>query len=396
MANEDQWISTDTRTQKLVIRFWVKGFPKQFFISTGLKDTKRNREIIRSKRDAIATDITLERFDPTLARYHFTPAGRDNKVQVVKEVKPKYQYSLLELWHKFTDFQETQLEQTTILGRYVYIKKYCDRLPTLSLEEASVIRDWLVKNAGNFTARLILTYFKNCCQWAVDSRLISDNPFEKLTLSKRHTRVEESDYRAFTLEQRDTIIKIFENHDLYSHYAAIVKFLFWTGCRPGEAFALCWDDISDDCCKVSINKSCNKYKILKSTKNNRKRIFPTTKGSKLQQLLLKLRSDKKSSLIFLSRSGLPMTSDLFKPAWTGYTSKQGGKTYRYMGVVQELATQGLVPYLKPYATRHTFATWAISSGVSPDKVALWIGDTVETVLRFYCHPNVVEAECPDF
>ncbi|MEH2200959.1 tyrosine-type recombinase/integrase [Nostoc sp.] len=397
MINEDQWISTDARTKKLVIRFWVKGFPKQFFISTGLKDGKRNREIVRSKRDAIATDIALERFDSTLISYNFSPAGRDNKVQVIEEAKPKYQYNILDLWHKFTDFQETQLEQTTILGRYVYIKKYCNRLPTLSLDEASGIRDWLVKNAGNFTARLILDYFSNCCRWAVDSRLIYDNPFENLTLKKRRTKVtNESDYRAFTLEQRDVIIESFENHDLYSHYTALVKFLFWTGCRPGEAFALSWDDISTDCCKISIDKSCNKYKILKSTKNNRKRIFPTVQGSKLQRLLLSLRAENNSSLIFQSKSGLPMTSDLFKPAWTGYSTKQNGTTYRYMGVVHELATQGLLPYLKPYATRHTFATWAISNKVSPDKVALWIGDSVETVLRFYCHPNVVEADCPDF
>ncbi|MBW4425957.1 MAG: tyrosine-type recombinase/integrase [Nostoc desertorum CM1-VF14] len=396
MDTYDKWISSDARTKKLVIRFWVKGFPKQFFISTGLKDTKRNREIVRSKRDAIANDIALERFDPSLTSYEFSPAGKDNKVHAVAEVKPKYQYNILELWHKFTDFQETQLEQTTILGRYIYIKNYCDRLPVLALDEASTIRDWLVKNSGNFTARLILIYFNNCCEWAVDSRLIPDNPFKKLILNKRRTKVEESDYRAFTLEQRDTIIKTFENHRLYSHYTAIVKFLFWTGCRPGEAFALSWDDVSTDCCKISIAKSCNKYKILKSTKNNRKRIFPTSEGSKLQELLLTLRSEKTSSLIFRSSTGLPITSDLFKPAWTGYSTKQNGKTYRYMGVVQELATQGLVPYLKPYATRHTFATWAISTGVSPDKVALWIGDTVETVLRFYCHPNVVEAECPDF
>ncbi|MFN6484608.1 MULTISPECIES: tyrosine-type recombinase/integrase [unclassified Nostoc] len=393
---EDKWISSDSRTKKLVIRFWVKGFTKQFFISTGLKDTKRNREIVRSKRDAIATDIALERFDLTLVSYNFSPTGRDNKFQIVEDAKPKYQYNILELWHKFTDFQETQLEQTTILGRYVYIKNYCNRLPTLSLDKASDIRDWLVKNASSFTARLILDYFDNCCRWALDSRLIYDNPFEKLVLNKRRTKVEERDCRAFSLEQRNAIIEAFENHELYSHYSAIVKFLFWTGCRPGEAFALSWDDVSTDCRKIIINKSCNKYKILKSTKNNRKRIFPTTQGSKLQELLLSLRSENNSSLIFRSKAGLPITSDLFKPAWTGYSTRQSGKTYRYMGVVQELAAQKRVPYLKPYATRHTFVTWAISNGVSPEKVALWIGDTVETVLRFYCHPNVVEAECPDF
>lgn len=80
---EDRWISSDARTKKLVIRFWVKGFPKQFFISTGLKDTKRNREIVRSKRDAIATDIALGRFDQALKSYQFRATQQTNPSALV-------------------------------------------------------------------------------------------------------------------------------------------------------------------------------------------------------------------------------------------------------------------------------------------------------------------------
>jgi integrase len=46
------------------------------------------------------------------------------------------------------------------------------------------------------------------------------------------------------------------------------------------------------------------------------------------------------------------------------------KNIKYPGVVKSLANDGHVPYLKSYATRHTFATWVISGGVSPDKMAL--------------------------
>ncbi|MEH2172588.1 hypothetical protein [Nostoc sp.] len=77
-------------------------------------------------------------------------------------------------------------------------------------------------------------------------------------------------------------------------------------------------------------------------------------------------------------------------------TKFNGNVYRYPGVVAELATQGKLLYLKPYATRHTFATWAITSGLSVDKVASLIGDTVQTVLKYYCHPEIVDFECPDF
>jgi hypothetical protein len=30
------------------------------------------------------------------------------------------------------------------------------------------------------------------------------------------------------------------------------------------------------------------------------------------------------------------------------------------------------------------------------KVAYWLGDNVQTVLEYYCHPDVTKAECPDF
>ncbi|MEH2335013.1 MAG: hypothetical protein V7K49_07520 [Nostoc sp.] len=39
---------------------------------------------------------------------------------------------------------------------------------------------------------------------------------------------------------------------------------------------------------------------------------------------------------------------------------------------------------------------AIASGVTPNKVALWIGDNVAMVLKYYYHPEIISAECPEF
>ncbi|HLO85507.1 MAG TPA: DUF3596 domain-containing protein [Nostocaceae cyanobacterium] len=71
--DDDKWISKDKRTERLLIRFRVKGFPKQFNISTGLEDTKKNRAKVREIRDIIQQDIKLGRFDYTLEDYQFDP-----------------------------------------------------------------------------------------------------------------------------------------------------------------------------------------------------------------------------------------------------------------------------------------------------------------------------------
>lgn len=393
--NDDKWINTDPRTKKLSIRFRVRGFSKQFYISTGLKDTKRNREIIRTKRDAIANDIILGRFDQTLESYQFRASS---KPIVIASQPSKYQYDLQQLWERFTEFQSSQIEKTTILTKYHSIANHIDRLPTRSLEDAVKIREWGIEHLTHYTVWDLLNRLNQCCSWAKESVLICDNPFEKLKIQRPKNKSDDDDRRAFTLEQRDLIIRTFENHSLYSCYAALVKFLFLTGARPGEAFALTWADVSGDCCRISINKSCNAHRIQKGTKNGKKRVFPAKPGSKLQQTLLDYRPANydPADLVFRSKTGRPMSSGIMFCFWHEWKSGRGNKIYKYPGVVKTLSHVGEVPYLKPYATRHTFATWAISNGITPDKVALWIGDTVETVLKYYCHPEIVGAECPDF
>jgi integrase len=382
MDDDDKWITVDKRTKKLVIRFRVKGCKKQFYIASGLKDNKRNRELVRIKRDAIATDIILNRFDLTLQSYQFKP-----KIKIVKkeEVAPKYQYDLSQLWEKFADYQSTQLAQTTIMKRYIDVSHWTKRLPTASLEKASAIRDHIVETRPQKMGWILINCYSQCCEWAVKSNFIPDNPFKKLKYKQPKSR--EKEFKAFTLEERDLIIKNFESDQKHFWAANLIKFLFFTGCRPGEAFALTWQDISSDCCKIKFSKSRNAFKVLKGTKTGRNRVFPTSEGSKLQILLLSMQR-KHNSLVFVNKKGQPILSGAVFDAWKGR-----GKS---IGVVQRLANEGKLPYLNSYATRHTFATWAITQGISPDKVALWIGDRVETVLKFYCHPEVVKGDCPDF
>ncbi|MBW4556395.1 MAG: tyrosine-type recombinase/integrase [Trichormus sp. ATA11-4-KO1] len=392
--DDDKWINVDPRTRKLSLRFRVRGFSRQFYLSTGLRDTKRNRVIVQARRDVIEADIGLGEFDHTLERYKF---GSQRLAPTVHIPNTK---SLGELWELFTEFKSTMVEKTTIKGSYAAIARYIKRFPTQELDRASSIRDWLTKNTTQYMAWHLLTKFSQCCEWAKDSQLITENPFDKLKIPKpRQKSTDSEDYLAFTLEQRDIIINAFEFHERHCHYTDLVKFLFFTGCRPGEAFALTWADVSADCCRISITKSRNLHGILKGTKNGKRRIFPAARGSKVQNLLLTVRPDNAvaSELIFRSRLGNEMTGAILNNVWNQSAVVNNGHLCRYPGVVRQLAQSRKIPYyLKPYATRHTFATWAIATGVTPEKVALWIGDEVQTVLKYYCHPNVVDAECPDF
>ncbi|MBD2415858.1 integrase [Nostoc calcicola FACHB-389] len=384
LKSEDKWISVNKHSGKLLLRFRVNGFPKQFQIATKLKDSRRNRDIVRLRRDAIATDISLGQFDPTLERYQF----RASAIAAPSIPPPESEGDLGKLWEMFTEFQSKQIEVTTIYSTYRVVSNTIERLPSRLLSDAPKIRNWLMQNTSQFMASKYLLRFDQCCRWALDEKIIKANPFEKLKI--KGTKNSVNDCRAFTIEQRDAVIKAFESDDRFSHYSNLIKFLFWTGCRHGEAFALTWKDISEDCLRINISKSKNLLAIEKGTKNGRSRVFQCSVGGKLHELLLSMKLiASRDSLLFSSKRGHPITSSTLSHAWNQDQKKR-------IGVVKGLANKGEVPYLNPYVTRHTFATWAIASGNSPDRVAYWIGDDVNTVLRYYVHPEATKGECPDF
>ena len=382
---KDRWINCN-QSKKLSLRFRVKGFNKQFYLSTGLIDTQSNRSKVRILKERIESDIFFGEFDPSLEKYKSFNQPNKQVTNLHKEL------TIGEIWVKFVDFKSQILELSTIRN-YEHFYKLILKLPTDKIEDAPTIREFLLKNYSYDTAYKLINALSRCCDWAASSKLITTNPFANIQLSRLKKSSNED--LAYTIGQRDLIICAFENHPTHNHYANLIKFLFWTGCRPGEAFALTWGDINPELTRITINKSyASRVRVLKGTKNGRKRIFPCTTGGKVNQLLLAMRKSYTTpeSLLFTNKSGLRVSLRKLDDSWRGYSRKG----IHYPGVVRKLAEDGIIPYLKPYSTRHTFATWAIASGCSPDKVAYWLGDDVATVLTYYCHPEVSKSECPDF
>jgi integrase len=96
---------------------------------------------------------------------------------------------------------------------------------------------------------------------------------------------------------------------------------------------------------------------------------------------------KPTDLIFTTQHGKPLCSQYLAKVWKGRGD--------LLGVVKELAIAGKVPYLKPYTSRHTFATLALAKNIPAIDVAYWMGDEVDTVHKYYSHPTSVKSECPD-
>jgi integrase len=316
------------------------------YLSLNLADTARNRKVASAKAGQIESDIVFERFDTTLNRYR-------NPLQL-----PKGKTPLLEIWDAYV---QTRVVTPTTLN--TDFKRVRDRLIAhpATLDKAVIFKNWLAKNYKPGSVRRILSQLRSACEWAVEEGLIESNPFKQLPKNQSSS----SSPDPFTKEERDLIIRGFEENFYYKYYADFVRFLFWTGCRTSEAIGLQWRHI-DSGLKFITFEEAIVGGIRKDTKTHKPRRFPINQAIRL--LLEDRQPDPMDirRLVFRSKRGLAIDSHNFlNRAWRSVLS-------------------GLpIRYRKQYCTRHTFITLCLEEGVPVAQVAAWVGNSPKTIWQHY-------------
>ncbi|NJM22697.1 MAG: tyrosine-type recombinase/integrase [Richelia sp. RM2_1_2] len=326
---------------------------KRYYISTGYPDTPHHRKLAKLKASEIEKDILFERFDPKdLGKYK---SEFDNRHITPSSTPSVSQPTLPQLWEKYTDFKRLSLSPSTLAKDYTKIARCVElQLPSKSLNDAIAIRDWLVANKTANSAKRIVTQLAACCQWALKSQMISHNPFKGMASEIKipACQSDSSDINPFTLEERDKIIQTFKNNNSYNYYAALIEFLFMSGCRPSEAIALQWKHISEDFRTIKFEQAVVEAEeglvCKKGLKTQKKRSFPANK--KLAALLesIKPKDATGETKVFPSP----------KDKWIDVHNLT---TRVWRSVLKEL--EDIIEYRKLYQTRHTFITAALETPI---------------------------------
>jgi len=349
MRNSKGSVTVTVKRGMLLIRFPRFLFNgEQKYLHLGLPDTPINRQAANMKAQVIAADIAFEKFDYSLEKYQ-------------PNYSPKYP-QLSELWNEYTNAKSKTLSKTTIQKDFVRVSNHIKKLPTDNLNQAKKIREYLLNNYSAETASKMLMYFGACCTWAINEELISQNPFENLSIDKRPYN---ANIQPFTKAEVDLIIESFRKSRYYSHYANFVRFLFLTGCRTSEAVALTWGKVSVNLEQIVFSEAIVN-KCRKGTKTGKTRIFPV--NEQLRSLLLEIRPNqyKLEQIIFTSPEGMAIDAHNFlMRAWKK--------------VLAELP----IAYRPQYNTRHTFITHCLESGVPVAQVASWVGNSPKTIWQHY-------------
>jgi integrase len=368
-------------------------------IATGLSVLDANGKIDKANSDTVAAkvaqihnDLANGYFDATLVKYGLV------ELEVVDGGK-KPQMTLLELYDWYCESKKGILSETylQIHLQSVYRKGIEQAINAVGEHNAVAIQQWLITNRCKKTAKATLFHIDKAYQLGMKHKGLTHNPFtgmaDEINIKKENKLSDSnndddeiSDKRAFTIDEMNAIIEAFETPNR-KHLAPIIKFLFWTGCRTGEAIGLQWRDIKWDKEVITFKRTYNrKLKLFKPTKTGIIRWFPIPKNGGVWNLLKSIPEGNPNEVVFKAKQGGIIDAIALHNIW------HGKQAHNIPGVINELIQQGKVKeYLKLYATRHTYTSIQINDfGTPREVVAQWCGHDEKSC--WVISPKILETQ----
>lgn len=218
----------------------------------------------------------------------------------------------------------------------------------------ALIREWVAKKTlSKSRIDSILAPVRGAFRQAVEDGLSTTNPLEGFKVRRVvGPRAEVID--PFTPEEIARLDKT-EYGDLWTFWA-------WTGLRSGEVIGLEWGDVDSRRASVSIRRA---------VRLGRTKAPKTTSGTRVVHLL----EPARRSLNVLKQG--PKNGSVFRNPVTGKGWHEAKALNRAFARACEKAE---VRRRYVYQLRHTFATWALSSGENPAWIAKQMGHSDTSML----------------
>lgn len=244
------------------------------------------------------------------------------------------------------------------------------------------------------TIHSINACFRKLVNLAYKKRLINENPLHRAENVKTKKKKSE-EYRIINPEEfkkldkylKDTVF-IRKGVNRYEEFRLMYNFLYYTGCRIGEALAITYNDFvnfdyyrtndkkplrlapSDSTksehmqgMKVLVNKSyVSELKLTKDPKNKKNREIPIP--SDLERLFL----------IYKNKHMKNVTDRVFSCDYG-----------TYLDIITKACKKLEIDHINLHAFRHTYITNLIGNSVPLPVIEKVSGDTQETILKTYSH-----------
>jgi integrase len=232
--------------------------------------------------------------------------------------------------------------------RPVLLKKFLSLLQSKRAPRGNLLA---AKSIRNILIPLRIIY-KDACGEHDWSDLA--NPFAGLKLPKvRRIRI-----HPFKFQEWNMLME-----HLPAWYRPYFELAVQTGLRPSEQVALKWQAIDERFIHIELSRVRGLEKVNLKTPESQRRIEIRPSMQEVLEAQRELTAAFQSPYVFLDNRGEPIYQNTLRGLWAIAMQKSG------------------LPYRRMYETRHTFASWALGAGESPEWVARTLGH-VDTSMVF--------------
>lgn len=268
---------------------------------------------------------------------------------------------------RYQSFADTRLAKTTKASRWPYLQSFAEAHGWRSITDARPdhMQTWLDQHPeweSDWTKHSALFSVQVAFNWAFKCRIIKENPFRGVTHRAGAPRrgMTESEFRAIMRVSGGKGRKTKPTPG--GRFRQVLVFLWYTGCRPGEAAKLRWKDIDFEQSLIILQE----HKTIRTQKTPRPRVIPV--HPVIRKLLIQLRNRGEGEYVFLTHR---------KTRWTKDTLVHRVARARVKAAVPNDA--------KLYGIRHAFGTRAIVSGVDLKTTSELMGHTTTRMTEHYVH-----------
>lgn len=241
-------------------------------------------------------------------------------------------------------------------------------------------------NYGYERQSKIKIVLKDMFQRAVEDHLVVNNPVSGIKLRKD----KEINARALTIEEQTTFFEYSQN----TFYDNLFNVAVNTGLRPGELFALQYDDINLEEGYIDVNKTLVYQKYLTDTRKEFHVEAPKTKQSyrrvpinrickiylekqmELKEIVSEKRPKEQNDYLFVTKFNTPLNSQIYADAIRA--------VIRSINLTRAKDNQFL--NFSGHVFRHTFATRCFEAGVEAKVVQKYLGHaSLKMTMDLYTH-----------